>query len=167
VEIKAIEPPPSIRDSMEKQMRAERERRATILNAEGHKQAQILTAEGEKQAAVLKAEGASQAAILRAQGEAKAIETVFQAIHDGRPDPDLLSYQYLQMLPRLAEGDSNKVFVIPSEFASALGGIGEAFSRRSGPPVPAAEAEPTDPAAVDNGARPSLPAPSGETSGPA
>ena len=80
-------------------MRAERDRRAAILTAEGVKQSQILTAEGEKQSAVLRAEGAKQAAILRAEGEAKAIDTVFQAIHEGDPDPKLLSYQYLQMLP--------------------------------------------------------------------
>src|SRR5690242_1790867 len=128
VEIKAIEPPPSIRDAMEKQMRAERDRRAAILNAEGIKQSQILTAEGQKQAAVLTAEGQKQAAILRAEGEAQAIGTVFKAIHDGKPDQRLLSYQYLQMLPQLARGDSNKVFVIPSEFADAFGGIARSFA---------------------------------------
>jgi regulator of protease activity HflC (stomatin/prohibitin superfamily) len=129
VELKSIDPPGSIQEAMEKQMRAERDRRAAILNAEGIKQSQILTAEGQKQAAVLTAEGAKQAAILRAEGEAKAINTVFQAIHDGNPDPKLLSYQYLQMLPQLAQGDANKVFVIPSEFAEAFGGIGRAFGR--------------------------------------
>ncbi len=98
-------------------MRAERDRRAAILTAEGEKQAQILTAEGAKQAAVLTAEGERQAAILRAEGEAKAIDTVFTAIHEGKPDHALLSYEYLQMLPQLAEGDANKVFVVPSEFA--------------------------------------------------
>src|SRR3954462_11863707 len=110
VEIKAVEPPASTQEAMEKQMRAERDRRAAILNAVGVKQSQILTAEGEKQAAVLKAEGGKQAAILRAEGEAKAIDTVFRAIHAGDPDPKLLSYQYLQMLPQLANGQSNKVF---------------------------------------------------------
>ncbi len=157
VEIKSVDPPADIRAAMEKQMRAERDRRAAILTAEGQKQALILTAEGEKQSAVLKAEGASAAAILRAQGEAKAIDTVFRAIHEGRPDPELLSYQYLQMLPQLAQGDANKVFVIPSEFASALGGIGEAFSRRaqSEPPPP----PPPDPGATtDNGAPADTPA---------
>jgi regulator of protease activity HflC (stomatin/prohibitin superfamily) len=139
VEIKSVDPPADIRSAMEKQMRAERDRRAAILTAEGEKQAQILTAEGEKQAAVLKAEGASQAAILRAQGEAKAIETVFKAIHDGGVDPDLLSYQYLQMLPALAQGDSNKVFIIPSEFASALGGIADAFKGRASAAPPTVE----------------------------
>jgi regulator of protease activity HflC (stomatin/prohibitin superfamily) len=113
---------------MEKQMRAERDRRAAILNAEGVKQSQILTAEGQKQAAVLTAEGEKQAAILRAEGEAQAIATVFTAIHDGKPDPQLLSYQYLQMLPQLAKGDANKVFVIPSEFAEAFGGLTKAFA---------------------------------------
>lgn len=129
VELKSIDPPDTIQQAMEKQMRAERDRRAAILNAEGVKQSQILTAEGEKQSAVLKAEGARQAAILRAQGEAKAIETVFAAIHDGRPDPQLLSYQYLQMLPQLARGEANKVFLIPSEFSQAFGGLSQAFER--------------------------------------
>ena len=128
VEIKAIDPPSSIQEAMEKQMRAERDRRAAILTAEGVKQSQILTAEGEKQAAVLKAEGAKQAAILRAEGDAKAIGTVFQAIHDGRPDPELLSYQYLQMLPQLAQGQANKIFVIPSEFSQALSNLTERFA---------------------------------------
>jgi regulator of protease activity HflC (stomatin/prohibitin superfamily) len=131
VEIKSIDPPGSIQEAMEKQMRAERDRRAQILNAEGIKQSQILTAEGQKQAAVLTAEGQRQAAILRAEGEAKAIATVFEAIHEGRPDQQLLSYQYLQMLPRLAQGDSNKVFVIPSEFSEAFGGIAKAFADRA------------------------------------
>jgi regulator of protease activity HflC (stomatin/prohibitin superfamily) len=128
VEIKSIDPPGSIQEAMEKQMRAERDRRAAILNAEGIKQSQILTAEGQKQAAVLTAEGAKQAAILRAEGDAQAIATVFGAIHAGDPDPKLLSYQYLQMLPELAKGDANKVFVIPSEFAEAFGGLSKAFS---------------------------------------
>ncbi len=114
-------------------MRAERDRRAAILTAEGTKQAQILTAEGEKQAAVLKAEGARTAAILRSEGEAKAIATVFEAIHKGNPDQKLLSYQYLQMLPQLAQGEANKVFVIPSEFTQAFAGIGDAL-RKSEPP---------------------------------
>src|SRR5690242_12397058 len=131
VEIKSVDPPQDIRTAMEKQMRAERDRRAAILTAEGEKQAQILTAEGQQQAVVLRAEGDRQAAVLRAEGEAKAIDTVFKAIHDGKPSRELLSYEYLQMLPQLAEGDSNKVFVIPSEFAEAFGGIGEALARRS------------------------------------
>jgi regulator of protease activity HflC (stomatin/prohibitin superfamily) len=131
VEIKSIDPPSSIQEAMEKQMRAERDRRAAILNAEGVKQSQILTAEGEKQSAVLKAEGAREAAILRAEGEAKAIDTVFRAIHEGNPDPELLSYQYLQMLPQLAKGEANKIWVIPSEFTQALGGISGALSGRA------------------------------------
>ena len=142
VEIKSIDPPGSIQEAMEKQMRAERDRRAAILNAEGLKQSQILTAEGEKQSAVLKAEGARTAAILRAEGEAKAIETVFQAIHDGQPDEGLLSYQYLQMLPQLAQGEANKIFVIPSEFSQALGQLSSAIgsttggAKPDGPPPP-------------------------------
>src|ERR671917_135759 len=128
VELKSVEPPRTVQEAMEKQMRAERDRRAAILNAEGVKQSQILTGAGEKQAAVLKAEGARTAAILRAEGESKAIETVFQAIHDGRPDEKLLSYQYLQMLPQLAQGQANKIWVIPSEFSQALGGLADRFS---------------------------------------
>src|SRR6266700_1093214 len=114
-ELKAIDPPGSIKDTMEKQMRADREKRAAILTAEGVKQSQILTAEGEKQAAILKAEGQRQAQILQAEGQAKAIETVFKAIHDGDADPKLLAYQYLQVLPQIAQGESNKVWIIPSE----------------------------------------------------
>jgi regulator of protease activity HflC (stomatin/prohibitin superfamily) len=114
-------------------MRAERDRRAAILTAEGRKQSEILNAEGEKTAAVLRAEGAKSAAILRAEGEAEAIDTVFRAIHEGDPDQGLLSYQYLQMLPELAKGDANKIFVIPSEFSQALGGIGNAIGRAVAP----------------------------------
>src|ERR671939_176421 len=132
VELKSVEPPRTVQEAMEKQMRAERDRRATILTAEGVKQSQILTAEGEKQSAVLKAEGARTAAILRAEGEAKAIETVFDAIHAGAPDERLLSYQYLQMLPQLARGEANKVFVVPSEFSQALGSLGAAVQGLGG-----------------------------------
>jgi regulator of protease activity HflC (stomatin/prohibitin superfamily) len=136
VELKAVDPPASIQEAMEKQMRAERDRRAAILNAEGTKQSQILTAEGDKQSAVLRAEGAKEAAILRAEGEAKAIGTVFEAIHAGNPDEGLLSYQYLQMLPQLARGEANKIFVIPSEFNQALGNLGKAIRGGDGPPPP-------------------------------
>jgi regulator of protease activity HflC (stomatin/prohibitin superfamily) len=125
VELKSIEPPRTVQEAMEKQMRAERDRRATILTAEGVKQSQILTAEGEKQSAVLRAEGQRTAAILKSEGEAKAIETVFQAIHDGAPDPALLQYQYLQMLPQLAQGDANKIWVIPSEFSGAAASLAD------------------------------------------
>jgi regulator of protease activity HflC (stomatin/prohibitin superfamily) len=137
VELKAIDPPASIQDSMEKQMRADREKRATILQAEGQKQSAILTAEGEKTAAILRAEGQRQSAILNAEGQAKAIDTVFRAIHDGRPDPQLLAYQYLQMLPQIAQGDSNKVWIIPSEFQQAIGKIGGALGMTDDePPAP-------------------------------
>ncbi len=140
VELKAVDPPAGIQEAMEKQMRAERDRRAAILNAEGVKQSQILTAEGEKTSAVLRAEGAKEAAILRAEGESKAIGTVFAAIHEGKPDQELLSYQYLQMLPQLARGEANKIFVIPSEFTQALGNIGGAITGLAhgadGPPPP-------------------------------
>src|ERR687889_243990 len=138
VELKGIDPPPSIIDAMEKQMRAERDKRAVILTAEGERQSAILTAEGEKQSMILNAEGDRESlilraqanresAILRAQGEAQAITNVFQAIHDGQPDQSLLAYQYLQMLPRIAEGDANKVWVIPSEITKALEGLGSSI----------------------------------------
>ena len=152
VELKAIDPPPSVRDSMEKQMRADREKRATILTAEGQRESAIKTAEGQKQAAILSAEGAKQAAILtaeaerqsrilraqgergarylQAQGQAKAIEKVFAAIKSGRPTPELLAYQYLQTLPQMAQGDANKVWIVPSDFSKAL----EGFSRMLGTP---------------------------------
>ncbi|AXH36053.1 SPFH/Band 7/PHB domain protein [Humibacter sp. BT305] len=130
VELKAIDPPTSIQDSMEKQMRAERERRAVILTAEGTKQAQILEAEGTRQAEILRAEGDAKAQVLRADGEAQAITTVFGAIHAGNPDNLLLAYQYLQTLPKLAEGSANKLWVIPSELTEALKGIGQAFGDR-------------------------------------
>jgi regulator of protease activity HflC (stomatin/prohibitin superfamily) len=129
VELKSVDPPSAIQEAMAKQMRAERDRRAAILNAEGIKQSQILTAEGGTASAVLKAEGAREAPVLRAQGEAKAIETVFAAIHEARPDHQLLSYQYLRMLPELAHGEANKVFLIPSEFSQALAGVSRALER--------------------------------------
>jgi regulator of protease activity HflC (stomatin/prohibitin superfamily) len=128
VEIKAIDPPKTIKDAMEKQMRAERDKRAAILGAEGQRQSQILTAEGDKQAAVLRAEGNRTARILKAEGEAKAIDSVFQAVHRNDPDPKLLAYQYLQTLPQLAQGPNNTFFVVPSELTAALGSISQAFT---------------------------------------
>jgi regulator of protease activity HflC (stomatin/prohibitin superfamily) len=132
VEIKAIEPPPSIRDSMEKQMRAERDRRAAILTAEGHKQSQILTAEGEKQSAILRAQGDRESRVLQAEGQAKAIRQVADAIHRANPDQKLLAYQYLQTLPQIAAGQSNKIWVVPAELTRALEGLGGAFGKIMG-----------------------------------
>jgi hypothetical protein len=145
VEIKAIDPPPSIQDAMEQQMRADRNKRAIILTAEGQRESAIKTAEGEKAAQILAAEGQKQAAILAAeaerqsrilraegdraaryltaQGQAKAIETTFGAIHAAKPDPALLAYQYLQTLPQIAQGDANKMWIVPSEFSKALEGL--------------------------------------------
>jgi regulator of protease activity HflC (stomatin/prohibitin superfamily) len=145
VELKGIDPPPSIKDSMEKQMRADREKRAVILTAEGQRQAAILTAEGSKQSSILNAQGARESqilraqadresSILRAQGEGQAIQTVFQAIHDGRPDQSLLAYQYLQMMPKIAEGDANKVWIVPSEIGRALEGLGSTMNDLKGIP---------------------------------
>src|SRR5437764_3577530 len=127
VELKAIDPPASVKESMEKQMRADREKRAVILTAEGQKQSQILTAEGQKQAAILTAQGEREAAILRAEGEAKAIITVFSAIHEGAPDPALLAYQYLQTLPQIAASESSTVWVVPAELTAAMQGLSAAF----------------------------------------
>jgi regulator of protease activity HflC (stomatin/prohibitin superfamily) len=129
VELKAIDPPASIKDAMEKQMRADRDKRATILTAEGVKQSQILTAEGDRQANILRAQGEREAQVLRAEGEARAIDQVFAAIHEGNPDQKLLSYQYLQMLPEIARGDANKVWIVPSELGEALKGLGSVIDR--------------------------------------
>ncbi len=127
VELKSIDPPQSVQGAMEMQMRAERDRRAVILTAEGEKASQILTAEGEQKSQILRADGQAQAAVLRAQGEAQAIATVFDAIHRGDPDPALLAYQYLQVLPQLAQGPASKLWVIPAELTKALSGIGAAM----------------------------------------
>jgi regulator of protease activity HflC (stomatin/prohibitin superfamily) len=141
VELKAIDPPVTIQEAMEKQMRAERDRRAAILTAEGVKQSQILTAEGEKQSSILRAEGQKQSEILRAEGQSKAIEQVFDAIHRGDADPKLLAYQYLQTLPQIAQGESNKVWIIPSEVTQALANIGSIIPGKDadGPPSPPAQ----------------------------
>ncbi len=145
VEIKSIDPPPSIKDTMEKQMRADRDKRAAILTAEGQRQSAILTAEGQKQSAILTAEGdresqilraqaERESQILRAQGEGQAIQTVFQAIHDGNPDQSLLAYQYLQMMPKIAEGGANKLWIVPSEIGKALEGLGSTMNNLQGIP---------------------------------
>src|SRR3954453_7511220 len=145
VELKGIDPPPSIKDSMEKQMRADRDKRAAILTAEGMRQAAILSAEGQKQSAILTAQGdresrilraqaEREARILKAQGEAQAITTVFNAIHAGKPDQGLLAYQYLQMLPSIAQGDANKLWIVPSEIGDALKGLGSAVGQVAGIP---------------------------------
>ena len=142
VELKAIEPPASIQESMQKQMRADRDKRAAVLSAEGAKQAAILTAEGERQAAVLRARGEAEAAVVRAdaeataqatkaRGQAQAITTVFQAIHEGNPDQGLLSYKYLEMLPEIAQGGANKMWIVPSELGRALEGLGGLFGNKS------------------------------------
>jgi regulator of protease activity HflC (stomatin/prohibitin superfamily) len=142
VEIKAIDPPAPIKQAMEKQMRADRDKRAAILTAEGVRQSQILTAEGEKQSSILRAEGERQSAILKAEGQAQAIETVFKAVHDSDPDPKLLAYQYLQTLPQLAQSPGNTMWVIPSEVTSALRSISRAFGEDDQPgPGPGPEAK--------------------------
>jgi hypothetical protein len=151
VEIKAIDPPQSVKDAMEKQMRAEREKRAAILNAEGVRQSQILTADGDKQGTILRAEGDKQSAILRAEGQASAISTVFESIHAGDPDPKLLAYQYLQTLPQLASSPGNTVWMIPSELTGALKSLSTAFGAGGDE---AAAAAPAGAAAADGGPAP-------------
>jgi regulator of protease activity HflC (stomatin/prohibitin superfamily) len=176
VEIKAIDPPQSVKDAMEKQMRAEREKRAAILTAEGLRQAKILTAEGEKQSAILSAEGAKQSAILRAEGQAQAIAAVFQAVHDNDPDPKLLAYQYLQTLPQLAQGAGNTFWVIPSEVTTALRSVASAFggeAATAGGPEPGRSKDAhgrtrhEPPSVPAPGGVPALGAPSGAGTSPA
>ncbi|TVT21380.1 SPFH/Band 7/PHB domain protein [Amycolatopsis acidiphila] len=176
VELKAIDPPPSIQDSMEKQMRADREKRAMILNAEGQREASIKTAEGQKQSQILAAEGQKQATImaaeadrqsrilraqgeraaryLQAQGQAKAIEKVFAAVKAGRPTPEVLAYQYLQTLPQMAQGDANKVWLVPSDYGKALEGFARAFGKSGDDGVfryePAADEDVTPPTFDDD-----------------
>jgi regulator of protease activity HflC (stomatin/prohibitin superfamily) len=132
VELKAIDPPLSIQDAMEKQMRAERDRRAAILTAEGVKQSEILTAEGQKQSAILKAEGSRQSQILTAEGEGAAIKTVFDAIHAGNPDLPLVAYKYVQALESLAVNDNNSTWIIPGEFTQALSGLSDKLGSLDG-----------------------------------
>jgi hypothetical protein len=172
---------------MEKQMRADRDKRAAVLAAEGSKQSAILTAEGERQAAVLRARGESEAAVLRAEAEAKAqaarargqaeaIATVFKAIHEGNPDQRLLAYQYMQMLPQIAQGDANKLWIVPSEIGKALEGIGGLLgangSRSAAPPAPAPPApappvvaQPVPAGLPDSGPGPQLDPPLGRHAG--
>ncbi len=152
VEIKAIDPPQTIKDAMEKQMRAERDKRAAILTAEGQRQSQILTAEGDKQAAILRAEGSRTAQILKAEGQARAVDQVFQAVHRNDPDPKLLAYQYLMTLPQLANGPGNTFFVIPGELTAALQGITKAFTEKL----------PKSPATRNSAAVPGLTGPAAE-----
>ncbi|SDJ56436.1 SPFH domain-containing protein [Streptomyces indicus] len=132
VEIKAIDPPHTIKEAMEKQMRAERDKRAAILHAEGERQAKILTAEGTKQKDILEAQGTQQAMILRADGEAKAVERVFQAVHRNNADAKVLAYKYLETLPHLARSDNNTFWVIPGELTEAIRTVTSAFGDQSG-----------------------------------
>lgn len=131
VELKRIDPPRDINEAMSRQMKAERDRRAVILESEGRRDSAINIAEGEKQAIVLSAEGEAEATIriaeakrkeeiLLAEGQAKAIENVFSSIHTGGPTNDLLSYQYLQTLGKMAEGQATKI-VVPYEVGGLMG----------------------------------------------
>ncbi len=134
VELKAINPPPEIQEAMTKQMKAERDKRAMVLEAEGVKQSAILKAEGEKQSAILKAEGKKQSQILEAEGEAQAIVTVakakadaaevyFTGIHKGNPTKDVIAIQYMDTLNKIADGKATKVF-LPYESSALLGSLG-------------------------------------------
>lgn len=171
VELKAIDPPPSIQQSMEKQMKADREKRAMILTAEGQREADIRTAEGEKQARILMAEGEKHAAILgaeaerqamilraegeraarylEAQGEAKAIQKVNASIKAAKVTPEVLAYQYLEKLPKIAEGQSSKVWMIPSEFGDSLEKFAKSFARKDDDDVFRYEPAPVDSEALD------------------
>ncbi|HEX6198575.1 MAG TPA: SPFH domain-containing protein [Jiangellaceae bacterium] len=166
VEIKAIDPPHTIKEAMEKQMRAERDKRAAILHAEGERQAKILTAEGTRQQEILEAQGDQQAKILRADGEAKAVEQVFQAVHKYNADPKVLAYKYLETLPSIASSDNNTFWVIPGELTEAVRAITEGFTDRSkmGMPAEAAGGESGDEALGDGGERKELTADSGAES---
>ncbi|MEV0529869.1 SPFH domain-containing protein [Streptomyces sp. NPDC050439] len=148
VEIKAIDPPTTIKEAMEKQMRAERDKRAAILHAEGERQAKILTAEGTKQKDILEAQGTQQAMILRADGEAKAVELVFQSVHRNNADPKVLAYKYLETLPHLASSDNNTFWVIPGELTEAVRTVSRAFGDESTPGAPKA-AQPEEAGAAD------------------
>jgi regulator of protease activity HflC (stomatin/prohibitin superfamily) len=164
VELRTIDPPQTVKEAMEKQMRADREKRATILTAEGVRAAQILTAEGDKQGNILRAEGEKQSAILKAEGQASAIQTVFQSIHRNDPDPKLLAYQYLQTLPQIAQGPGNTVWMVPSELTSALKAFTSAFSGGDGPAA-SAEAAGSDAAAAPEAVASALPEPDPEAAG--
>ncbi|MEV7105469.1 SPFH domain-containing protein [Streptomyces atroolivaceus] len=148
VEIKAIDPPHTIKEAMEKQMRAERDKRAAILHAEGERQAKILTAEGTKQKDILEAQGTQQATILRADGEAKAVELVFQSVHRNDADPKVLAYKYLETLPHLASSDNNTFWVIPGELTEAVRTVTSAFGDQSTADAPTS-AQSEEAAALD------------------
>lgn len=146
VELQRIEPPADVTDAMHRQMKAERERRAMILEAEGRKKSAILSAEGVKQSAVLEAQGQAEAIkqvadaekyqkLTVAEGEGQAIERVFGAIHNGNPTNDLIAIKYLEALAQIADGKATKIF-LPLETSGVMGSIGalrELFTDHEGP----------------------------------
>jgi regulator of protease activity HflC (stomatin/prohibitin superfamily) len=143
VELQRIEPPQDVTDAMHRQMKAERERRAMILEAEGQKKSAILNAEGIRQKQILEAEGQAEAIrevadadkyqkLTVAEGEGQAIERVFLAIHNGKPTNDLIAIKYLEALAEIANGKATKVF-LPLETSGILGsiaGIGELLKEK-------------------------------------
>ena len=172
VEIQRIDPPGDVMDAMHEQMKAERNRRAVVLEADGEREAAITVAEGQKQRVILAAEAIRQEAILTAEGEAKAIEevadaeryrlqtvadgeaaavrSVYQAIHDGDPTPDLLAIKYLEALGTVADGRATKIF-LPAEMSSTMGSLGAIAELFTGTPsddepagVPTPVTDPTD-----------------------
>lgn len=139
VELKDIAPPADIQDTMETQMRAEREKRAQILIAEGKRESAIRAAEGERQAAMIRAEGEKQALIMRAQGEAESIrliqqakadmlKEVYQAIHEGAPDDRIITLQYIEALEKIADGQASKIYM-PMQWGQILANLENALDR--------------------------------------
>jgi regulator of protease activity HflC (stomatin/prohibitin superfamily) len=139
VELQRIEPPTDVTEAMHRQMKAERDRRAMILEAEGHKQSAILKAEGQAEAIKKVADANKYQKLTVAKGEAEAIQTVYGAIHEGRPTNDLIAIKYLEALQKIADGQATKVF-LPLEASGILGsiaGVGELLKEK----IPAKKAE--------------------------